>query len=358
VNREIADRLVCAKYIFQRGSEQVDKGGVYSDGLAVLHFQDAAEMVLRIFAEHLHCSIKESIAFNQLIEEIDKAGKGTLTHRTALNQLNKSRTNFKHFGLQPKHEDVVKFQRDLDGFFSTSLYTFLDLDFDSLSLINLVAHCRVKIYLKKSEELFNSDDYQGAVGASATAFFLYQKYAGSIADGVKISGVNDDNGSNRSLISGIEGSLNSIQDQINTIMLGINLGDYRRFTRYVPQVQVTYGGRIFVNWLRFGRPAEISRETAAFCFRFALDSILLMQQYRVDTHFIFPFVQIRFQVLRETEVMVVTHESKDILRIACEGEILLGYYEHFDQIEYFAVNQDDDCAFVNRNDVQLLSNEV
>ena len=142
VNKEIIDRLICAKYMFQHGNELLERGGPFSDGLTILLFQDSVEMCLRAIAEHHHCSIKDNIAFNQIIDEIDKTGKGVLTHRTALNQLNKARLNFKHFGLQTKHEDVVKFRRDLEAFFPAALSTFLDLSYDSISLIDLVEHYR------------------------------------------------------------------------------------------------------------------------------------------------------------------------------------------------------------------------
>ncbi len=75
ISKELIDRLVCAKYLFMRGIELLERSGTYADGLTVLHFQDAAEMCLRVIAEHLHCSIKENIAFNQIRTDRLRAGR-------------------------------------------------------------------------------------------------------------------------------------------------------------------------------------------------------------------------------------------------------------------------------------------
>jgi len=134
LSKELLDRLICSKYIFHKGVDIIERGGPYSSGLGVLHFQDAAEMVLRIIAEHLHCSLKESAAFNQIIDSIDSVGDKKIFHRSALNQLNKARINFKHFGLEPKREDAIKFRRDLEGFFPNVLKSFLNIEFHLISL--------------------------------------------------------------------------------------------------------------------------------------------------------------------------------------------------------------------------------
>ncbi|MDD1422838.1 hypothetical protein MEO40_27835, partial [Dolichospermum sp. ST_sed1] len=57
--------------------EVLDRGGYFADGMAVLGFQDSAEMFLRVIAEFLHANIKDGSAFNQIIDEIDKVSTMT-----------------------------------------------------------------------------------------------------------------------------------------------------------------------------------------------------------------------------------------------------------------------------------------
>jgi hypothetical protein len=354
IRKEIVDRIVCAKYIFQRGSEYLEKRSVYSDGLTVLHFQDAAEMILRAIAEHLHCSVKESITFNQLMEEIDKAGKGVLTHRTALNQLNKARVNFKHFGLEPKHEDVTKFHRDLEAFFPAAIRSFLDLDYDLLSLIDLVEHCRTRNYLKEAEKIIEADEFKASVQASAIAFQLFRRYAGHDGEDIRLSLLQPDVERNlSSFVRAIESSFSKQQDQINLIMDGINLGDYRRFARYIPRVQLSLANTIHLTWGMRHTSSDYTREIASFCLRFAMDSILHMQQYRVPPFNMIPFPNRYFRVLRTTAIIVWPCESPEVIRFAEAGETLQGHYENSDKPDFAAVVLDEDCAFVNRNDIQM-----
>ena len=351
IRKEIVDRIVCAKYIFQRGAENLEKSGVYSDGLAVLHFQDAAEMILRAIAEHLHCNVKESITFNQLQDEIDKIGKGTLTHRTALNQLNKARVNFKHFGLQPKHEDVTKFHRDLEAFFPAATKTFLDIDYDFLSLIDLIEHCRTRNHMKEAERLIESDAFEASVQASSIAFELFRRYAGHDGEEIRLSLLPPDVDSG--FVSAIENSLSELQDKINLIMDGINLGDYRRFARYIPNVQLSVANTIRVTWGFRHSSSDYTRDIASFCLRFTLDSILHMQQYRLPRAHMIPLPNRYFRVLRPTTIIVWPCDSPEVIRIAEEGEILQAYYENSNKPDFAAVVSDEDCAFVAKNDIQM-----
>jgi len=155
IRKELLDRLICAKYIFMRGMEILDQGGPFSSGRSVLHFQDSAEMALRAIAEHLHCSVKPSTQFNQIVDSINESGVNVLSHRTALNQLNSARVNFKHFGLEPKIGDSNKFKNDLNGFFPNAIKDFMGIDFDSLSLTNLIGHRRTENHLNIAQKLIN-----------------------------------------------------------------------------------------------------------------------------------------------------------------------------------------------------------
>jgi|GEM_PF-5037572 len=355
VNKEILDRLICAKYMFQRGNELFERGGTFSEGLAVLLFQDAVEMCLRAIAEHHHCSIVEKTAFNQIIDEIDKAGKGVLTHRTALNQLNRARVNFKHFGLQTKHEDVVKFRRDLEAFFPAALSTFLDLSYDSISLIDLVEHCRTKNHLRAAEKFLETGDYRGSIQSSAIAFHLYRSYASNFRERNRLDRIPQKiEREFHDFLEAIKDSLNQQQEQIRLIMDGVNLGDYRRFLREIPIIHMSVAKTVEIVWFTRDQLSEPSQDSASFCLRFASDSILLMQQYRLPPNTRIKLPERRFYVLHDYDIIVWPSQEPEIIRRAKAGEILQGYYENFDQTDYIAIVQDDDSAFVKREALKIV----
>jgi hypothetical protein len=110
--------------------------------------------------EFLHANIKDGSAFNQIIDEIDKVSPTKLSHRSALNQLNKARVSFKHFGLQPKKEDVIKFRQDLEVFFPKTFQLFLNLEYESVSLVHLIGHRRTENYLRQAEQHIANQKYR------------------------------------------------------------------------------------------------------------------------------------------------------------------------------------------------------
>lgn len=131
------------------------------------------------------------------------------------------------------------------------------------------------------------------------------------------------------------------------------LGDYRRFASYIPSVQFSLANTIHLNWRMRHSAGNYTRETASFCLRFAMDSILHMQQYRIPPFHMISFPNRYFRVLRPTAIIVWPCDSPEVIRIAEAGEILQGYYENYDKPDFVAVVLDEDCAFVGRNDVKM-----
>ena len=361
ISKALVDRLVCAKYVFQRGMELLERSGTYADGLAVLHFQDAVEMFLRVIAEHLHCNIKENSAFNQILDEIDKMGEGSLTHRSALNQLNKARLNFKHYGLQPKHEDAIKFRRDLEAFFPAALSTFMGLNYDSLSLIDLVGHCRTKNYLKRAERLLDEQEYRQSIEASTVAFNRYRSYAGhrsrtrlkNSMSSTYDFGKLDPSGRLSEVIRAVNEDLEQQQKQINLIMDEINLGDYRRFEKLAPRISFAIAGNFHIK--HTPGSSNPTNSDASFCLYFVLNAILLMQEYRLPPDHQIPFPDKKYKILRDTNVLVYPSKEPEVIRRATQGEIVPSYYGRYNIPGFVAIVQDDEVAFVEDKDIDVIT---
>lgn len=348
--KELLDRLICAKYIFLKGIEVLDRGGPFSPGLAVLHFQDSAEMFLRVIAEELHCPLKETTPFNQIIDLIDRVDDRKLTHRSALNQLNKARTNFKHFGLEPKIEDASKFRHDLEAFFPSALQIFLNLDFDSISLTSLIGHRRTENHLNKAERLITEEDYEGSINASAAAFSMYrsyigrgERYAGLIRRSHRFRDRNLDDLLKE--VEDIKRVLREQQSQLNLIMYGFNLGDYRRFQRIAPSVKLTNAGT--TNITRWGE-YYANRDDALFCYRFVIDAILLMRQNKLPAELPDDPTERKFRVAKICDIIVWPCDDPEVIRLAEVGEVLFGNPGNRDKNGYFAIIQDDETAYVKK----------
>lgn len=347
LNKQLLDRLICSKYIFHKGVDILERGGPFSSGLGVLHFQDAAEMVLRIIAEHLHCSLKENAAFNQIIDSIDSLGAHKITHRSALNQLNKARINFKHFGLEPKHEDVIKFRRDLEGFFPNVFKLFLDVDFHLISLANLIEHRRTENFLNKAEKLIQDRNYRDSICSSAIAFAIFNSHYNKEPENYgrdPFRRIKDTD--LQRWVEGIEELVLDQQAQLNLIMNGINLANYRRFQRCVPVVQLSVAGTYSVFYLWDRGQMEPSLENALFCYNFVIDAILLMKANKLPSRYPGQKPVRKFEVIKEGPIIVWPGDDQEIIRSTEIGEILYARHERSDRADHIAIILDGDDAFV------------
>jgi hypothetical protein len=139
-------------------------------------------------------------------------------------------------------------------------------------------------------------------------------------------------------------------------MDGVNLGDYRKFNREIPIVQLSDANTFQIVWFSDMHTDESSRDTATFCLRFAIDSILLMQQYKLPTKFRIELPERRFKVLYDCDIVVYPFEkTPEVIRQAKAGEVLQGYYENYDIKNYIAILQDDEPAYVNNEALEITS---
>ena len=356
LNKELLDRLICSKYLYYRGVDILTQRGPFSAGSAVLHFQDAAEMFLRVIAEHLNCSLKESATFNQIIDTIDLIDHNKVSHRIALNQINKARINFKHFGLEPRYEDVYKFSCDLEGFFPAVLTSFLNIDFYSISLTNLIGHTRTENFLNDAERFIGEGKYKDSISASTVALKIFSSHYEIEPRGYRPNPFLRFKTDDRELERWAKNIDQIIQDQrsqLDLIMLGINLADYRRFKRYAPIVHLTMAGTFEIVHGGFGNPVEPTKENALFCHRFVIDAILIMKANQLPSQYPSREIKRKFRVVKKGAIIVWPCENPEVIRYAEEGETLISCTQNRDKSDYITIIQDGDDAYIEKNLVVL-----
>jgi len=322
----------------------------------VLHFHDAAEMALRVIAEYLNCSLKENAAFNQIIDAIDSISNSKISHRIALNQINKSRINFKHFGLEPKYEDAYKFSCDLEGFFPVALNSFLDIDFYSISLASLIGHVRTENFLNDAERLIGENKYLESISASAAAFEIfcshYKMKLGKYRRNRFLRLQSTDPSLER-WIDKIDQVIEDQQSKLDLIILGINLADYRRFKKYTPGVHLTNAGTLHISPRGFGAAVTEAKEIALFCHRFVIDAILAMKTNQFPTSSSLRESKRYFRVVKRVPIIVWPCDKPEVIRYAEEGESLIGGAQHRDKSEHYAILQDSDDAYIAKDCVEV-----
>lgn len=71
--------------------------------------------------------------------------------------------NFKHYGNLPASEDAQKFKIYTEGFLQAASLEHFSLDFDNISLVDLMPFDKIKEYLKLAESKLASSDTEAAI---------------------------------------------------------------------------------------------------------------------------------------------------------------------------------------------------
>lgn len=360
LTKELTERLVLCKYLLLRAGRMLDSHTMFASGLTVLSLHDSLEMLLRIVGEHLNARIREVSAFSQIVEAIEDVSPCPLTHRTALNLLNKARVGFKHFGLEPTMEDARKLLISMEEFFPQTIEKILEVDFASLTLNSLVGHRRTENWLNKAEALLEEEKWTDSISASAIAFEVYRAHilplAGSLDRQVtfqtEIAGARD-------MVDSINRGFRQLQHQIDLIIDGIDLRDFREFQKITPNVMCGYANAIIQVYWGGNRDAVSNRDSAQFCYGFALESILKFKDNHSPRtqHPWYPSDK-RMLTVNECDIIVCPSEKPEVIRHARKGEVLMSSSKAKSLKGHIFIVQDGDEAYAVESALEELQEAV
>lgn len=358
--------------------------------MAILCLQDAAEMFLRVLAEHVHAQIGSMEKFDALLDKIDRelelgVPARHLPYRSALIRMNKARVTFKHDGQLPVRQEVEQFARDLESFFAQVSRDHLDLDFASVSLAGLVIHQRTKNHLQSAERALDLGEYRAAIHEAGRALKIFEVYmdrpsyprlswrslmssgAGKRPSPGQPDPLRDLHQLN--LLAGnyferLEAELSDHERQLKLLAWGINLAQYRRFLRLTPRVMMTMARTLILQG-NIGEVPDEGPEAARFCVGFALEAVLSMQENRLPNLVFADEIPKRnivgpaeWEVIRRAPIVVYPGEEgplQEIIRTPEVGERLrrvvrVGDREPYEG--YVTVRQDEEPAFIEESAVR------
>lgn len=174
------EQLVLSKYLFREGQKQVSARDPVSAGLAISLYQDAVELFLWTIAKEYEARATDKTSFTDMWDLIRDAKRNVerreLPLRAKMMELNKARVNFKHYGNLPAPSEAEKFQGYTEDFLRESMKLFFDVDFDDVSLVDLVKNEEVKQLLKEAERYLRENLAKESVLTCAKAENLISGY--------------------------------------------------------------------------------------------------------------------------------------------------------------------------------------
>lgn len=306
----IMDRLAFIKYLYNCAVEQSEKPEPIC-AASILTFHDAVELFLQLAAEYTNAATKNDTPFMVYWEKIsDKLPEGQeLTQKESMRRLNRSRVDLKHYGTRPIKLDIEGFRASATNFFVENTLAIFGIEFADISLIELVQYENVKEDLSEAENALNGDQIEDALGKVAFAFSkLIDDYERRKRDefgsspfffGVEMESphvntdVNiDDDGEYKNLSDHIDTSnlsnsvgviadtINSIQNAMKILSLGIDYRRYAKFRLLTPKISKRYG-KVSVEG---GTKRTPTADDVQFCITFVIESALILQEFDFEMY--------------------------------------------------------------------------
>ena len=292
----IINRLAKIKYLYKIGIEQSKQVGTFA-GFSILSFHDCAEMFLLLVLEEKgdprpRNERNKEIAFMNYWDYFED-----LTLKESMNNLKERRRNIKHKGLFPSSSDIEESRITITNFFKENTLNQFGIDFDTISISDLIVYQNIKDYVDKAESfLCHGNIYKCLVNAKIGFEELLATYeSDKIQWHESIFSVGEKVGNDyRNLVSNnkevqcwfeqVTKTTNAVRDILKISALGIDYRKYALFDFITPKVLLTCNINadkyVAEDIERFEKTKSIKPEDCRFCIDFVIDSALKLQEFQ------------------------------------------------------------------------------
>ena len=263
-------RLALIRQLFLAGVEQSRSKGLAA-GFALLHFHDAAEMMLQLVCEQrdVRGKIKEFADYWEAL-----TGKGLeLTGRAEFARLNIARVNLKHRGLLPPDFEIEGFRAATTNLLNDVCEGAFGCELASITLSSLVQPGEIHDQIAVAEAALALGDYGTAIGEAAVTFRLLMRQLNtrsrpddgrrsyslrnaalgnvSTFDPGTLSGYfrSFDSFKAKSMFEAVISSANVFADAITVVGHGLDLQEYLSFRSVLPAIYEMADGSIKYDWM-------------------------------------------------------------------------------------------------------------
>ena len=291
LNPDIIRRLAFIKYFFQFAREQ-SKFPSPQNYISILMFHDSVELFLHLSAEILGLNIT-NISFMEYFTRINKELKNIeLTQRTSMDKLNRTRVSLKHKGLYPNPIDIEYFRVNTQNFFEENCPTIFGIDFDKISLLDLIQDEEVRKELENAQNEFINGYYKESLEIIAIAFhILLENYEENkkvhnlspFHIGVDLDfemGFTDNPFTNGRGLNSLKKTVKRIQEVLKIIILNLDYRKYLKFRLLTPD-NVIYAKdvRFKTMWFAGRDKIDFKKDDVEYCIEFVIESALKLQEF-------------------------------------------------------------------------------
>jgi len=245
-------QLLLAKRLYIEASNYADRKDAVSGGIAISMLQDSAELYIWTVIKEHNLVAKDQAGFVANMETIQKAGI-SLPNSAKLLELNKARVSFKHYGILPATNEARKYQTYVEDFLRTSILEHFKVNFDDLSLVDLVVDAGIREQLKLAETRIKDNEIREAAEELAKAktliFMRLQKFIPKVDNNLR------DSDKLLNSIGGVHGAktfnylseyLGVLRESCLVAILQLPLDDYSFVRNSLPSASQSMSGKWYL----------------------------------------------------------------------------------------------------------------
>ena len=255
-------RLTYVKRLYTHGHEHIPYGTEFDRMIAVHHFDNAIELLLKCVATKYEISFRNPlrVTFPTLWDAVNKEYKerrgSELPKKTEMFQLHDFRCDVQHWGVSPVSLDIVNsFDVYTLDFIQIILDSVFGLEYNELFMSSLVSDTEIKGLLIDAERCFADENWKEVIHKASIAFALAKREALIKRGRYRVPTLG-------------EGFIQK-DSVLDVLVLGIDYEEYKKFQKNTPTVFLLTPPSI----QETGK-LNYTRKNALFCFNFVLDSIL------------------------------------------------------------------------------------
>ncbi|MGI0027042.1 MAG: hypothetical protein ACREAD_04295 [Nitrosopumilaceae archaeon] len=278
-------KLVLAKQLFHRALIQSNSLSNIDKIMSVIMFDLATETTLNSIISSLDPQKTASDGFPSLLNQVDdlisKKGLGNIPDRANIIHVHNIRNDAQHDARYPNNSEISDCQTYTRDFLQKISLLIWNLDFDRISMADLIQNQKIQTYLKKAENALLNKDYKITVEQSVIGFEKTLNYVGrAIVGSAYFSSsssivVSDSFGRDPKPDRNLTNTIEKMSDTLRLVSLGLNLLDYKKFKVISGEPLFSIGNEDPVDF--HDTKENLTQDDAEFAFAYAVDSILMVE---------------------------------------------------------------------------------
>jgi len=207
---------------------------------------DAVELLMHAVTDHL--GLKKKFEFMSFWATVKDAGHPEPPDHAPIESLNKLRVGLKHSAIIPRVQSVQELLPRVKGFFENVLKAYCNVDYASLSLIDLVSEQELRCTLHEAQDKFRSGDKAGALTNLRIALHQVEKPKGKhlpllqAPEKPRMPAEMARAGWDQYL-NQLHAFLDQTASRMNAVMLSVDPVGYATLLRSTPSVQWSMSGK-------------------------------------------------------------------------------------------------------------------